>query len=361
MPDMEKSISHRMNDIVEKRVANYINTGNITERMDEASNKFLRRCAVRNIEAHKVIRMLSLERTELRDILENIYCNTIYESFEIMDDNVTTTVLITEWIDAAIDIATLYQNYQGTPLILKAILEISAKQPYSDYKEFFEQIRETEAEISFEEILCKRNKYNMENNIKSVKEMQNMSAELIKAMRDVLPKGFLNQEMEIQKEILENDIEKLDSRREEVKSEIKSLEAALRAKQDELEAKKIEEAEKEKERRIDELEKENGQLRNMLGNSSSGTVNKQSTYDKTRNKKCSKKFAFTKKQKTQKLVEMMISKNYSPERIIIINNAMNSGADINELIKIVENDIDTGMLRETVKFLTNKEKSSKPS
>lgn len=61
----------------------------------------------------------------------------------------------------------------------------------------------------------------------------------------------------------------------------------------------------------------------------------------------------------QRLIQLMIQKHYSPERIRIICDARDAGADVKDLIKLVESDLDMGTLRETVKFLSKSEEKAK--
>ena len=306
--------------------------------------------------------MLSV-RQELRDILENIYCNTIYDRFEIMEDNTTQNVIVTDWIDVAIQIAVSYQQYQGTPLVLKTISEIAVKEPYSEYKTYFEELDDT-MDLRLEELLCKRNKYYIENNLKTTKDSIKMISTLVGTMREILPEGFINHDMKLQKENLENDIRILSEQKEVVISEIEKIEEELKEKILELENKKQEEVKEEKEKIIEELQKENDNLKQIISNGPGNILNaansvSASTSSLAPTKIKKQKFAFTKKQKVKYLVDMMIQKRYTPDKISLVCSAKQNGANINELIKLVESNVDAGTLRETIKFLTNTNKEQR--
>lgn len=363
---MQNNINHHLNELVEKRVNSYLAAGSdsINKDLDDSSNKFLRRCAVRNIEDGRVVKMLSV-RQELRDILENIYCNTIYGRFEIMDDNTTRCVMVTDWIDAAIEIAVIYQSYQGTPLVLKTISEIAVKEPYSDYRAYFEKyIAGEETALKLEELLCYRNKYHMENNFKTIKESVNMVSGMVGTMREILPEGFVNHDMELQKNSLSEDINTLEEIKTKIITELHNKNEELHRIVELVKEKKLMEEQSEKEKEVERLNRENEELKKILGslnpNAPSGVTRKVPYTEavEKRNKKKKRRVALTRKQQTEKLIDLMMEENYSPEKISLISKATENGIDIKSLIKLVESNPDMGTLRETVKFLAESKKTS---
>lgn len=356
----EKNIGREMNQTVERRISEYMSLcGMKEEEVNEQTNRFIRRCAVRNMEARTVAGMLKVERPELREILENMYCDTIYESVEVLpDDGKVKQVIITDWINAALDIAVTYKNYQGIPLILQTVAEIALKQPYSDYRSFFEKLKDDEEPLRLEKLLCLRNAYRMKNGEKAVAdginvvtEMIKISSEQIKSVRQTLPECFAYEKLKGQKTMLENDIITLETEQEEAASKLMELETEIKKKSSELEAKRIEELQNEKDRRMDELIKENERLRSRAGDEASADIR---AYPAGR----AGRFAITKTQRTRRLVDMMMKKHYSPEKIHLISEAKDNGADIKELIRLVECDADTGTLRETIRFLADRKKPS---
>lgn len=340
----EISKSKQLNDKSQGIYKKYIEAIGVPDgSIDDDGRKFLYRCAVCNMSPVKVSRMYEQEKTT-RNLLEDIYLASVHETTIAGEDNQITTAITSEWSDAALKLAELYPAYMGLPIILKIISEIAKQEPFSEYKEFFDMVMDTD-EINCEQLLCIRN-----NNAEKRRECIHAvyrKADSISGKLDNLPDGILSHEAASLKEVLENQNKVLEEKNMELEKEMNKLNEALEQKRVEIAKQKQMEERKEEEKQREKLVNENRRLVQQV-NALKEQLQKENEGVKKNN---AKKYGITKKSKKYALIKVMSLKGYDAERIGIINNALVKKVSVAKLMEIVEQDYDVEQLREIIKIL----------
>ena len=323
----------------------YIGSQNIKQEDEQ----FLSKCAISEISKENVKRIMHHRKSELRELLLKIYNNTIVKKVEYID-NELTEVYETLWFDKAMQLAEKYEGSVNVYMLLNLINTIAATQPYAYYSEYFEEKDTAGEDVNFVELLAMKNNYAGSTGL-SKDSINNISQSVSEKISNIFPEAISYGSMSNRLEQLQNEISTLEQRKEDVIRETKTQEEKLSSFIRELEsqeAKLKEQAEQEMKEEYEKLKAENERLREE--NSRYRGESRQPSPAKPKAKKTRRIF-LSRKQRINNIVSMMVDRKYTPERIRLIREAIDKGARLGDIEDIIEKNVDTGILRESVGIL----------
>ncbi len=259
----------------------------------EEDRSFLKTCAYYGFKLEIVKRIYPFDK-DARNRLCKMYINT----FTIMDNT-----CVSKWFDRGVKITEEYSTSMYFNMLISTVLSIAVdlNHPYEEYQTYFDEKDDKGDPIKISELIAIKNSY------QNSKEKINQLKEVFERVPNVLK---------------QNDLE----------SQIKSLELKVVSLSDEV---------NEKQYQLEELERRVKEA-----------AEEETSQEKAGSKKKNKVF-FKRKSKKQ-LISRMIEMGYNAERIRIIKDALLKGVAVTTLIGIVELDVETEILRETVGCLQGK-------
>lgn len=340
-------IGIRVNDYKE-----YIGIG--SQNMRKEDEPFLSKCAISEISKEKVKRMFH-KKPELRELLLKIYNNTIIKRAEYID-NELTEVYETIWFDKAMQLVEMYEGCVNVYMLLNLINTIAAAQPYSYYSEYFEEKDIAGEDVNFVELLAMKNIYASSTGLNK-DSINSIAQNVSEKISNIFPEAISYGSMSNKLEQMQSELASLEQRKGEIIQETSEEKEKLDSFVRELEsqeAKLKEQAEQEMKDKYEELKAENERLR-AKNSRFRGEDNKKSELPKSK-----KSHLFmSRKQRINYILSMMVDRKYTPERIRLIRTAIDKGVRLGDIEDIIEKNVDTGILRESIEILTAETTSEK--
>lgn len=286
--------------------------------------KFLYRCAAKNMSFEMVEQLYNAEG---RDILEEIYDNTLEEKVVMNGEDMETRVT-SQWTVIAAKFSSEFPKYMGLSMLLKTILEISKSADYAEYSSLLTQMLDS-GKISIEDILLRRSE------LKAAGK-NSISDDMYELIRD-LP-GFVDYlESEKEAEYIESNIAELNNTKKNLMEELSDLRRVISDEKEKYEENKKATEQQNNQLTIDNLIKENEQLKKEL--------------ELSQAIKSHRKFFVSGKQRKYELVRLMRELHYDANRIALVNEALEKNVSISHLIEIIKEDYTPEELKEVLKFI----------
>lgn len=323
-----------------------------TQNMRQEDEQFLAKCALSEISKENVKGMY-LKKPELRELLLKIYNNTVIKRTEFIE-NELTEVYETQWFEKAMSIVEKYEGSVNIYMLLNLINTIAATQPYGYYAEYFEEKETVGEDVNFVELLAMKNIYAGSTGL-TQESISKIAGSISEQIQNILPDSMKYGSMTNRLEQLQNEIMVLENRKAEIIQDTEMQEKKLNNFLQELESQEArlkEQAEQDMREKYEHLVEENERLReeNMKFKNEDGGNRKVMPKPKSKKKVVIFK---GRKQRINGIIAMMIERRYTPEKIHLIKDAINKGVRLKDIEDIIEKNMDTGILRESIGILTS--------